>query len=88
MDFQLKLTFTGKNHKDLVSQSTKSLETLFRLISTLIWVKAAIMQSKWKKIFIKTRKTIQFFKMAYAPPKLSTYPLNIIAPAQGHSMLS
>ena len=73
MDFQLKLTFTGKKHKnDLDFQSNKSLETLFRLISTLIWVKATIMQSKWRKIFIKTRKKkhgkmakiIQFFKMA------------------------
>ena len=55
MDFQLKLTFTGRNHKDLDSQSTKSLESLFRLVSTLIRVKTAIMQSKWMKIFINTR---------------------------------
>ena len=45
MDFQLKLTFTGKSHKnDLDFQSNKSLEALIRRISTLtiICVQTAI----------------------------------------------
>ena len=59
MDFQLKLklTFNGKNHKDLDFQSTKSLDTLIiRLINTQKRVKHCCIWQEKRSISIKTRK--------------------------------
>ena len=63
MDFQLKLTFTGKSHKnDPDSRSHISLETLFiRRIGTLtIRVQTAIRQLKMEENSVKTLKFAVF----------------------------
>ena len=62
MDFQLKLklTFNGKNHKDLDFQSTKSTKSLdtliIRLINTQKRVKHCCNWQEKRSISIKTRK--------------------------------
>ena len=62
MDFQLKLklTFNGKNHKDLDSNPPKSLDTLIiRLINTQKRVKHCCIWQEKRSISIKTRKLSQ-----------------------------
>ena len=62
MDFQLKLTFTGKNHKDLDFQSTKGLDTLRHIKTLTIRVQTAIRQLKMEENSVKTLLKFAVFK--------------------------
>ena len=62
MDFQLKLTFTGKNHKDMDFQSTKSLDTLRHIKTLTIRVQTATRQLKMEENSVNTLFKFAVFK--------------------------
>ena len=82
MDFQLKLTFTGKSHKnDPDSRSHNSLETLRRIKTLTIRVQTAVRQFKMEENFIKTLLKFAVFKYGGKLEKTG-YSGSVRAPSQ------
>ena len=85
MDFQLKLTFTGKNHKnDPDTRSHNSLETLRRIKTLTIRVQTAVRQFKMEENSIKTLLKFAVFKNGGKLEKTG-YSGSVRAPSQSEN---